>query len=1176
MNSFRIVHRSLTHHWRINAAVALGVAAATAVLTGALLVGDSVRGSLRGLTLDRLGGIDEVLVTDRFFRQQLIEDLRESAEFQQHFDRVAVAVLFPHATVERQGAGRSARAAGVLVVGCDESFWQLDRSGVRPQRLPGRGEIVVNQTIADEWGAVVGDEVVVRLPKPSQVPADSPLAKKSDRIRSVAQLEIVAIVPTEGLGRFSLRPSQRMPRNVFVSMETLQNALDQQGKVNAALVSLPAEVDPLSDAARTASHELASALRPSLEDYGLSIKRVRQVFRPDEDAEEDVVFEYFSLSTDRMILSPAVAEVAAEAFADYGSQPLLTYLANSVTREGAEGEVPYSLITAVDSSPAFDLRALDDTPIGPLGDHEIVLNQWAADDRQAQVGDKIRVSYFAPETTHGKAVERTAEFTLKAITPLTEPAQPFTPEEAAVYFSRPTLANDPDLTPEVKGVTDQESIDDWDPPFPFDLGRIQRRKPRDDDYWKNHRTTPKAFISLAAGRKLWGSRFGDTTSLRIAARDGLTVEQLERDFLDQLAERGETLGFDFIPVKRRQLEASKGTTPFDGLFLGLSFFIIAAALLLVALLFRLGIEQRADEVGILLAVGFRRRLAGRLLVTEGALVAAAGAALGIVVGVGYAWLMLAGLRTWWVDAITTPFLQFHVTGRSLLIGYVLGVVVSVGTIAWSIRQTRRVSVWRLLSGQASDAGSFVHRPQRLLTALAGGLVVLAVGLLVLATQLGGMPQAGAFVGGGAALLAGLLLLIWGRLKQGGRGARGALAGSFALSQLAMRNAARNPSRSATTIGLMATASFLIVAMSSFRLDPTVGGAGGFDLVAESSDAIFPDLNTPEGREQVLAGDAQLLTGGVVIALRLQPGDDASCNNLYQSTQPRVLGIPPSMIEHFDDPSVQSFSWAGSAAQEAADKANPWRLLANQSDDDAIPVVIDMNTAMYSLKPPLMVGSVYEAAYDGRPPMRFRVVGLLENSVLQGSLMIAEERFKDAFPEINGYRYFLIRSPAGKAEQVVATLEDQLGDQGFDAVSTASVLEQLLAVQNTYLSTFQSLGALGLLLGTFGLATVQLRNVVERRGELALLRASGFRRSMLARLVMLENVALLIGGLATGVVAALLAVLPHKLVGEAAVPSDLLVDLAIMLGAVLLVGIVSSLASVRAALATPVLTALRGD
>ena len=121
-----------------------------------------------------------------------------------------------------------------------------------------------------------------------------------------------------------------------------------------------------------------------------------------------------------------------------------------------------------------------------------------------------------------------------------------------------------------------------------------------------------------------------------------------------------------------------------------------------------------------------------------------------------------------------------------------------------------------------------------------------------------------------------------------------------------------------------------------------------------------------------------------------------------------------------------------------------------------------------------------------------------------------------------------------------------------------------------------LGALGLLLGTFGLAAVQMRNVLERRGELALLRATGFREWRLAQMVLLENVLLLVGGLATGTVAALLAVLPHKFTGEASIPAELLRDLGLMLLAVLAVGVLSSLLSIRASFKVPVLSALRGE
>ena len=88
------------------------------------------------------------------------------------------------------------------------------------------------------------------------------------------------------------------------------------------------------------------------------------------------------------------------------------------------------------------------------------------------------------------------------------------------------------------------------------------------------------------------------------------------------------------------------------------------------------------------------------------------------------------------------------------------------------------------------------------------------------------------------------------------------------------------------------------------------------------------------------------------------------------------------------------------------------------------------------------------------------------------------------------------------------------------------------VENTYLNTFQTLGGLGLLLGTFGLAVVMIRSVLERRGELALLQAVGFNRSSISWLVLAENGFLLLFGIAIGTVTALLAVLPHLLSGMA--------------------------------------------
>ena len=98
-------------------------------------------------------------------------------------------------------------------------------------------------------------------------------------------------------------------------------------------------------------------------------------------------------------------------------------------------------------------------------------------------------------------------------------------------------------------------------------------------------------------------------------------------------------------------------------------------------------------------------------------------------------------------------------------------------------------------------------------------------------------------------------------------------------------------------------------------------------------------------------------------------------------------------------------------------------------------------------------------------------------------------------------------------------------------------------------------------------------VLERRAEMAVMRAAGFSRPRLARMVLLENVYLLAAGLATGVFAALVAVLPHKLAGGANTPLGLL---AWELVGVFVVGLLAGWAAVRSTARAPVVAALRGD
>ena len=138
---------------------------------------------------------------------------------------------------------------------------------------------------------------------------------------------------------------------------------------------------------------------------------------------------------------------------------------------------------------------------------------------------------------------------------------------------------------------------DWEAPFPIDLSRV---RPKDEDYWDTYRDAPKAFVSAATGQRLWQSRFGVLTAVRIGAIAGRDIETTAKLFEDSLRKNiaPESVDLTFQPIKQQGLAASAGATDFSELFIAFSQFLIISAALLVGLLFRLSVEQRGREVGM--------------------------------------------------------------------------------------------------------------------------------------------------------------------------------------------------------------------------------------------------------------------------------------------------------------------------------------------------------------------------------------------------------------------------------------------------------------------------------------------------------------------------------------------------------------------------------------------------
>jgi ABC-type lipoprotein release transport system permease subunit len=1125
MTPGRLVRNSLVFHWRGNTAVLLGVAVGTAVLTGALLVGDSLRGSLRDRVRRQLGWVEYTLVTGRFVTQGL--ESRLPAE------RTAGAILLRGAATRDDAAGRAVRrAARVTVVGVDGRFWS-------DPALAGDGfwesndaAAVLNQALAEELGVGPGDFVTLHLQKPSAVPRETLLGRRdAGEVLEAVRLSVRAVVPDQGAGGFSLDPRPETPLNAFVPLRLLQASLGQGGRVNAIL-------------AAGATGDLRAGLRAALtlDDWRLTVTE------PKDRAGNPR--GYVSLESRQMFLEPAAAAAARAAADGLGlrAAPTLVYLANAIT--DGDHSVPYSVVAALDPAQGPPLGPFLPPGLDRLGDDEIVLADWDESPLRPRIGGPVTLTYFKPED-EGRLEELAATFVFRGFVPLAG------------------AADDRDLTPDFPGITDKLTIRDWNPPFPYDGKRVG---PRDERYWERYRTTPKAYVTVARGRELWASRFGRATSVRLApparAAEGSTAD-IARHLREALREtlQPEQGGLVFENVRARGLDASAGGTDFGMYFLGFSIFLIAAALLLVGLLFRLNLDRRAAEVGLLLATGFRRRKVRRLLWAEGAAVAGAGGLLGVVGALAYAWLMLALLRAWWPGGLDRSLLRVHVMGTSLLIGYAAALAASVLAIGWGVYSLGRATPGALLAGQSLSAGGAPtgRRPSGSLAlgglALGGALALLAAGYFIQDH----IAEALAFFGSGGLLLtAGLAgLWAWLRCRQSSR-----LTGRGwpAVARLGVRNAARHPVRSLLTAGLLAFAVFVVISVEAFRrrADPALlgphSGTGGFALVGDASLPVFQDLNTESGRDELnFPSDADaVLEGSRFYPFRLRAGDDASCLNLYLPTRPQVLGVPAS------------FAGLGRFRFQAPATGNPW-LLLDADADDAIPAFADATTAQYILKKSL--GEVIEVPDERGDPVRFRLVGLLSDSIFQSQLLVSEAQFLRQYPNHEGYQYFLIDAPPERAAAVQRLMTDTLAERGFSATPTVRRLEAYWAVENTYLSTFQALGGLGLVLGALGLAVVLLRTAWERRGEMALLRAVGFRRSALGWLLLSENGFLLAVGLAAGAAAALAAVLPHVARVGDGVP---LAHLGALLAGVLAVGLAAGASATAASVRAPLIPALRRE
>ena len=500
MNTRLIARRSLLHYRRTNVAVVLGVACAVAVLSGALLVGDSVRASLRAIAEARLGRAGAILTAETFFREQLAADVN------------GAPLIILQGSVTHEPSGR--RASRVSVYGVDDRFFAFHGLGDSLTSLRPRIEGLTagfSEALARELGVAEGDSVLVRVARPSDIPLESLHGRRDESGRAM-RATAAGAMSARSMGDFAVSSSQGAQLSVFLPLSRLQRELGVEQRVNAVLFGGPAGS---SDRIQRGLRHVATP-----EDIGL---RVRVL-------DNDIV----AVESEAGLIPESLEREIVQAASKAGmrAQPVLTYLANEM--RAGERKVPYSLVTAVDP------EAIPDSPLrtGLLSpaSNPIVLNDWAARDLGVKPGDPIEITYYRWLDAGRLATER-ATFTVAAVTPIEG------------------LAADRRLAPDYPGISDTDSLSDWDPPFPVDLSLVRQI---DEDYWDRYRTTPKAFIPIARGRELWQSRWGTATSLRFSGGEGTpdqrrgAIESALRETIDPLKH-----GLNVIDVRAESQDAAQ-------------------------------------------------------------------------------------------------------------------------------------------------------------------------------------------------------------------------------------------------------------------------------------------------------------------------------------------------------------------------------------------------------------------------------------------------------------------------------------------------------------------------------------------------------------------------------------------------------------------------------------------
>jgi len=1131
---FRLALSFFLKKKRLTALTVAGLIVGSAMVTGSLAVGDSMKNGVIEEVYANLGAVDEAVHSNGLFNETVFDSVSASPPVAAVTDALA-PLLILGGSVRRGAAGPI--ESSVSFIGYDSSFsafgtFLLVGGGSFSGEL-GRSEAIVNQELADALGASAGTvlRITTRSPKFSVETIYSNLTQQVS-----IDVSVFAIARDSGLGRFSLASGGTIARNVFLNLSYLQEAIGAPSNINTIVVSNNGDEREGVKLSGDVAARLQTAVDEAVgfEDLGFHILTSSYV----RIENENVFFDdrYFD-AVNAMIGSVAGMENVSA---------LTSYFVNNISFGGIS--VPFSTVTGLDPHADHAFGPFTDnitkSPIiGGIQDNEIIITNYTAARLGAGVGDTVSLNYSVYTSTFAQ-LYRTATFTVKHVVDMAG------------------KASDPDLMPPFPGIKGKASCGDWDPPWVSGDKMRSEMSWEDLNYWLLYGGTPKAYITLEKAEQLWANDLGNITTIKVK---GTNLPQLVSDIGSRLNSTilGGDAGISILPVKANGIESAEGVQLLTETFLSFGVVVMISGIILAVALVGMVMEGRKREIGVLKTLGMRRGQVTWTFAFEAFFVSLISSAVGILVGLLIAFLCILLTNTFWSNIVEGTTVTLYFTLDTVVVGYVAGFLVSFIAFVLSAhrtsgqllaaafreqgsrRNTRNLAFALVILGGIVLAGSYLlptDVPTQSAVAVAGAalllfslsfvttnlkwraylLLITSLSLIIAATVISftaasaseSVPFVLYFVSGFAiiAALVGMLSVSLRRIASGLSRILAAAGANSGTLRIAFLSPARRARRTCLAVSLFAIVIFTYLGLSvniqgqQANIDNMVMRQGaGYDVMGESSISLRFDLGNP--MERAKNGFTDFPAGTSVVQFLTYGQIGGSCSNLKRNLPPRLIGANESFVRD----SLFRFQAPSGVGRST------WDALGNVEGDGAIPAIGDSNTVIWILGKG--VGDHITVTDERGTEVQLVIIGITENSIFPGSVFISEGNINRLYPTTAEYRLFLFKTPDPPA--TVSYLESRMQAYGMDGTLVEDLARSNLSVEWSYMGLFQALLLLGLMVGIFGLAVSSARAVEERKAEIGTMRAIGFGRSMVMNSLLLESVYIASLGAIIGIVAGLL-------------------------------------------------------